>query len=402
MNFPVSSVRRVFRIVNGGTPTSDPWNWDGEVPWATPVDLAKCDGSRISATQRSITIAGLHSGSNSVPEGSLIVSSRAPIGYIAETTGVMAFNQGCKGLVPARKVDIRFFRYQLSTMVEQLQSYGQGSTFSELSADYLATITIVVPSLSYQRYVANYLDAETTHIDTLISKKHRLIELLNSRLVCLAEDASSGNGGEKETGIPSLSNIPSSWRVLRNKVFMRESSDRTPDGSEEMLSVSHITGVTPRSEKTVYMFEAESTIGYKVVRPGDLVINTMWAWMGAAGVARTEGIVSPAYGVYRIDSDIMLPEFYDILVRTPAYITEMTRFSRGVTSSRLRLYPDEFLRLSAPVPPIEVQREIVDSFHTKRLAIQQICDLLASQIDLLTERRQALITAVVNGELSVV
>ncbi len=299
MNFPVSSIRRVFRIVNGGTPTSDKGNWDGEVPWATPVDLSKCDGSRISTTQRSITIAGLHSGSNSVPEGSLIISSRAPIGYVAETIGVMSFNQGCKGLIPMREVDIRFFRYQLSTMVEQLQSYGQGSTFSELSADYLATIPIVVPSLSYQCHVANYLDAETTHIDTLISKKRRLIELINSRLICLAENASSGNGGEKETGIPSLSNIPSSWRVLRNKVFMRESSDRTPDGSEEMLSVSHITGVTPRSEKTVYMFEAESTVGYKVVRPGDLIINTMWAWMGAAGIARTEGIVSPAYGVWR-------------------------------------------------------------------------------------------------------
>ena len=186
MNFPVSSVRRVFRIVNGGTPASDQRNWDGEVSWATPVDLAKCDGSKISDTQRSITIAGLHSGSNSVPEGSLIVSSRAPIGYIAETTGVMAFNQGCKGLVPTRKVDIRFFRYQLSTMVEQLQSYGQGSTFSELSADYLATIPIVVPSLFQQQHIADYLDIETARIDSLITKKRQLIELCTMRIRCQA------------------------------------------------------------------------------------------------------------------------------------------------------------------------------------------------------------------------
>ena len=64
-----------------------------------------------------------------------------------------------------------------------------------------------------------------------------------------------------------------------------------------------------------------------MVQPGDLVINTMWAWMGATGVARAAGIVSPAYGVYSIDKSIMQSDFFDILVRTPAYVMEMTRFS---------------------------------------------------------------------------
>ena len=182
---------------------------------------------------------------------------------------------------------------------------------------------------------------------------------------------------------------------------MREVNRRSPDGSGEMLSVSHITGVTPRSEKTVYMFEAESTVGYKMVRPGDLVINTMWAWMGAAGIARTVGIVSPAYGVYTIDKNVMLPEFFDILVRTPAYITEMTRFSRGVTSSRLRLYPDEFLALSSPVPPIELQSEIAERYRAESAVTRETCDRLVRQIELLEERQQTLITAAVIGKLDV-
>ena len=203
------------------------------------------------------------------------------------------------------------------------------------------------------------------------------------------------------TGVPSLPKVPASWRVLRNKVFIREVDGRSSDGSGEMLSVSHITGVTPRSEKTVYMFEAESTAGYKLVKPGNLVINTMWAWMGAAGVAETSGIVSPAYGVYEFDREIMLPEFFDILIRTPAYITEMTRFSRGVTSSRLRLYPDEFLRLSSPVPPLDTQKEIVVGYRFHRSRVRMACRRISEQIQLFRERRQALITAVVTGEMPV-
>ena len=182
---------------------------------------------------------------------------------------------------------------------------------------------------------------------------------------------------------------------------MREVNVPSGTGNEELLSVSHITGVTPRSEKSVTMFEAESTVGYKTVQPGDLVINTMWAWMGAAGVARVPGIVSPAYGVYRIDPAVMLPAYFDIVVRTTAYITEMTRYSRGVTSSRLRLYPEEFLALSSPVPPMTEQVQIVESCFAARGRIANLVAHLESQIDLLVEHRQALITAAVTGELEI-
>lgn len=88
----------------------------------------------------------------------------------------------------------------------------------------------------------------------------------------------------KESVHPWIDKIPSHWNETRAKYLFREVDDRSKTGDEELLSVSHITGVTPRSQKNINMFLAESYIGSKLCREGDLVINTMWAWMAALGV----------------------------------------------------------------------------------------------------------------------
>jgi type I restriction enzyme, S subunit len=163
----------------------------------------------------------------------------------------------------------------------------------------------------------------------------------------------------RECVLPSLGNIPEHWSMSRAKYLFREVDDRSATGAEELLSVSHLTGVTPRREKNVTMFMAESNAGHKVCRPGDLVINTMWAWMAALGVSAYEGLVSPSYGVYRPLSDDLLPGYADHLLRTSLYAAEYTRRSTGVNSSRLRLYPDQFLRIPIIVPPAADQRSIV-------------------------------------------
>ncbi|MFO1219369.1 MAG: restriction endonuclease subunit S [Burkholderiaceae bacterium] len=164
----------------------------------------------------------------------------------------------------------------------------------------------------------------------------------------------------KDSGLPWLGQVPVRWSLLRAKCLFREVDERSTTGKEELLSVSHITGVTPRRQKNVTMFMAESNVGHKVCRPGDLVINTLWAWMAALGVTRHLGIVSPAYGVYRpIEGGGILPAYADFLLRTPLYAAEYQRRSTGVNSARLRLYPEQFLRMPVLVPPLEEQAAIV-------------------------------------------
>jgi type I restriction enzyme, S subunit len=89
----------------------------------------------------------------------------------------------------------------------------------------------------------------------------------------------------KPTDVSWLPEIPAHWEVHRAKRSFREVDERSENGEEELLSVSHKTGVTPRSQKNVTMFMAESYEGHKLCRPGDIVVNTMWAWMAAIGSA---------------------------------------------------------------------------------------------------------------------
>ena len=202
----------------------------------------------------------------------------------------------------------------------------------------------------------------------------------------------------KDSGQDWLGSIPAHWSLLRAKRLFREVDERSKTGKEELLSVSHLTGVTPRRLKTVTMFMAESNVGHKVCRPGDLVINTLWAWMAALGVTRHTGLVSPAYGVYRpIDGSGILPAYADHLLRTPMYAAEYQRRSTGVNSSRLRLYPEQFLRVPVLLPPIDEQALIVRFLVWANGRIDRAMRRKRKVVALLTEQRLAVVHRALTG-----
>ena len=196
----------------------------------------------------------------------------------------------------------------------------------------------------------------------------------------------------KATGLAWLPELPDGWKLDRAKHSFREVDDRSESGHEELLSVSHKTGVTPRSQKNVTMFMAESYEGHKVCRPGDIVVNTLWAWMAAIGVSRYVGIVSPAYGVYRPRPTAQFePRYLDYLLRTETYRAEYVRSSRGITTSRLRLYPPDFLNIPFAHPPLDEQRLIVRFLDWHGGQTAKLIRIKKRLIALLNEQKQFII-----------
>lgn len=288
---------------------------------------------------------------------------------------------------------------------DQFRVAATGITRYGLGKYWLDNSLFPVPPKEEQHTIAALLDRETEHIDTLIAKKERQIELLKEkRAALISHVVTKGlnpNVKMKDSGIEWLGEIPEHWKIHRAKVLFKEVDERSSTGEEELLTVSHITGVTRRSEKNVNMFMAESLEGYKKCNPDDLVINTMWAWMGAMGISPEAGIVSPSYNVYRFRINGHCPSFYDYLFRTGKFIAEVICHSQGVWTSRLRLYPEEFFEIRLPCPPSEEQKEIVTAIRKETGNYDVLKNKIEKSIEKLCEYRTALISAAVTGKIDV-
>ncbi|MFG9839250.1 restriction endonuclease subunit S [Pseudomonas aeruginosa] len=204
----------------------------------------------------------------------------------------------------------------------------------------------------------------------------------------------------KHSGIELLPEYPSHWALKRFKNVFEERAERSSDGSEELLSVSAYFGVKPRSEtldEGDHLSRAESLEGYKVCRAGDLVINIMLAWNRGFGFSWQHGIVSPAYSVFHV-TDGSYPKFLDYLVRSDEYIRYFKTHSAGIMDSRLRLYPESFGRLFSVIPPACEQTQIARFLDHETARIDALIEEQQRLIELLKEKRQAVIShAVTKG-----
>lgn len=197
------------------------------------------------------------------------------------------------------------------------------------------------------------------------------------------------------SGVEWLGDIPSHWGLKKSKFLWREKEDRSLLGDEELLSVSQYYGVVPRAEDS----RSESLEDYKRCEPNDLVINIMLAWMNGLGVSKYSGIVSPAYCVYRQLEDHN-PRYFDYLYRTPLYLAEFARRSKGIVPSRWRMYTADFGQVLSLLPPRVEQDRIVAFLDQKTAEIDAAIAKKTRLIELLGEQKHALISNAVTRGLN--
>lgn len=181
MNAPKVRLKSIAKIYNGATPKSDNLEyWNGDIAWATPVDMSKLSGKFIKSTQRTITQAGYASCNTTLLQpGNIVISNRAPIGLVAINDVPLCTNQGCKAMkIDSTKIDVVYLYYVLSSMTDDLNNLGTGTTFMEISSESLKNIEIPLPTLGEQRKIAEVLDAKIANLDNADSKLSASVKLL--------------------------------------------------------------------------------------------------------------------------------------------------------------------------------------------------------------------------------
>jgi len=158
-DWDIRSIGEVAIVVGGGTPSTKIGKfWNGTVPWITPKDLSKNMQKYISRGERNISQDGLcHSNAKLFPENSVIVSTRAPIGYVAISKNEMTVNQGCHALIPKESTTAEYLYYLIKDNVHYLQLQGSGSTFGELSGKNLKELIFIFPKKIEQQSIAKIL-----------------------------------------------------------------------------------------------------------------------------------------------------------------------------------------------------------------------------------------------------
>ena len=204
----------------------------------------------------------------------------------------------------------------------------------------------------------------------------------------------------KSSGIPWLGDVPEGWEIDKIKHHLRISSDRNP-GDATVLSLYREYGVIPKdSRDDNHNVTSEDTSKYRYVREGDFAINKMKAWQGSMAVSGYEGIVSPAYYVYRFDSSRLESKYFHHLIRTRGYASEFRRLSTGVREGQWDLHPIDFENTRILLPPLPEQRVIAERIDCEIARVDALREKIKCEIERLGYYKKSLIAEKVTRGLS--
>ncbi len=403
-----SKVKFYFSLVNGSTPESSDYDcWDGDIKWITPADMS--DTGTISQGERFITKYGYNScGTTLLPVGSIVISSRAPIGKINITTAELCTNQGCKSLI--RNADNRYFYYLFLAGQNELSLLGRGTTFLELSTYDLNEFGIVIPAEDEQKAIADFLDKECAQIDSINADLEKQIALLQKyKKSLITETVTKGLDKSvpmKDSRVEWTSKIPCHWEVKRFKYlceYITDGSHFSPETTDEgypYITAADVKGVGLDYDAAKKISQQDFISLQKAgcqPRKGDVLLVKDGATTGRIGMVTSEKpcVVLSSVAILRAP-DNMDARYLRYLMESDFVQAQIQASMAGSAMPRTVL--SKIINYWGITCSKEEQKEICDFFDRKCGYIETVIETKQVQQSTIQQHKKSLIYEYVTGK----
>jgi type I restriction enzyme, S subunit len=432
-------------VVGGGTPSdaSDPVNFDADgVPWITPADLSGYSGSTIRKGARSLSPTGLHrSSTQMLPAGSVLISSRAPVGYCVVAEGPVCTNQGFKSLRLKAPIDPFFIRYFVLYAKRRLNDAASGTTFRELSGRAMEQIVFPLAPLAEQRRIVARVDAlfaEIAEGEAALAEARKGLDTFRRALLKAAVTGEltkdwRAESAVSETGLdilnrlrkchPNASPTRAGWRPKSELPILPENwtwcaieeagevqlgRQRAPqhhdgDNMRPYLRVANVLENRLDLSDVKWMNFTPAEFKTFALRPGDILLNEGQApdLLGRPAMYQGE-IVECCFQKTLLRfraKDGVLPDYALIVFRHYMRSGRFKRESR-ITTNIGHLTQVRFAVMEFPLPPEAEQRAIVDLFRENEAAATDVLAVLDAEAADAARLKQSILKAAFEGRLA--
>ena len=331
-------------------------------------------------------------------DGANLVLRNLPIIYIAD--GKYWVNNHAHIISPKYGWSLEYFAHQME-IIDYFE-YITGSAQPKLSQGNLNRVCLVVPPVSEQKAIADFLDAKCTEIDALSADIQSEIDTLQAyKRSVITEAVTKGldkNAPMKDSGLPWVGEVPSHWELVRGKYCLKylQKPVRQDDGVITCFRDGEVTLRSKRREEGFTMSDKE--IGYQGIDEGDLVVHGMDGFAGAIGISDARGKASPVLNVLDTKEN---KKYFMYYLRSMAYGDVFLALATGIRVRSCDLRWNKLAELSYPIPPKDEQDAIVAYIDDKLQRADEIIKEKQEQLEVLADYKKSIIYEYVTGKKEV-
>ncbi len=356
----IYSLDELGQVVGGGTPESNNTDyWGGDIYWATPKEITKLSSRYINKTERTITQDGLDRSSAKLhPIGTILLTSRASVGYPAINTIPMATNQGFQSLRPNNKLDTEYGYQCLLNSRNKLEKLSAGSTFLEISSKEVKKFKVVIPPLPEQKKIAAIL----TSVDTVIEKTQAQIDKLKDLKTGMMQELLTKGIGHIEFKDSPVGRIPVEWEVktIGDLANVKRGASPRPikdkkwwGGNVGWIRISDVTASSKYLNKTTQYLSSEG-VSKSIQIPKGEVILSICATIGRPIIINVDACIHDGFVWFdKLNGSIDREYWYYFLASKESFLSAQRQ-----SGTQGNLNTTIVSELICPLPPTSEQKKI--------------------------------------------